>query len=144
MPLLCDANFKEFGSLVCLWHDVKLRKTQLEVRSFNATWSRDLWGHRFLEMCQIVGSNCWQIVGSYGKFGGATRSRFFFAVCEKPYGGGGVKSTPRRCEGVKQPSKLTGCSFLGQVTSTPSDKKLQGIHFAPVSFTFRICHALYR
>ena len=58
MSLLCNASFKEFGSLVCLWHDVKLRKTQLEVRSLHATWSRDFWGHRvivFSEMCQIVG-----------------------------------------------------------------------------------------
>ena len=58
MLLLYIVSFKEFGSLVCLWHDVKLRKTQLEVRSLIATWSRDLWGHRvvvFLEMCQIVG-----------------------------------------------------------------------------------------
>ena len=39
-------------------------------------------------------SNCW--LNSYGKFGGATRRRFF-AICEKPYGG--LKSTPRRCEG---------------------------------------------
>ena len=42
---------------MCLWHDVKLRKTQLEVRSPNVTWRRDLWCHRvivFLEMCQIV------------------------------------------------------------------------------------------
>ena len=30
-------------------------------------------------------SNCW--LNSYGKFGGATRRRFF-AICEKPYGGG--------------------------------------------------------
>ena len=35
MSLLYTASFKEFGSLVCLWHDVKLRKTQLEVRSLN-------------------------------------------------------------------------------------------------------------
>ena len=58
MSLLYTASFKEFGSLVCLWHDVKLRKTQLEVRSLNVTWRRDLWCHRvivFLEMCQIVG-----------------------------------------------------------------------------------------
>ena len=43
---------------MCLWHDVKLRKTQLEVRSLNVTWRRDLLGssgHHFLEMCQIVG-----------------------------------------------------------------------------------------
>ena len=54
MSLLYTASFKEFGSLVCLWHDVKLRKTQLEVRSLNVTWRCVLWGHRFilfLEMC---------------------------------------------------------------------------------------------
>ena len=58
MPLLYHASFKEFGSLVCPWHDDKLRKTQLEARSFNATWSHGLWGHRvifFWEMCEIVG-----------------------------------------------------------------------------------------
>ena len=58
MSLLYTASFKEFGSLVCLWHDVKLRKTQLEVRSLNVTWRGDLWGHRvivFSKMCQIVG-----------------------------------------------------------------------------------------
>ena len=42
MSLLYNASFKEFGSLMCLWHDVKLLKTQLQVRSLNATWSRDL------------------------------------------------------------------------------------------------------
>ena len=31
MYLLYIASFKEFGSLVCLWHNVKLQKTQLEV-----------------------------------------------------------------------------------------------------------------
>ena len=54
MPLLYMVSFKEFGSLVCLWHDFKLRKTQLEVRSLNVTWPRDLWSHRVvvvLEMC---------------------------------------------------------------------------------------------
>ena len=43
---------------MCLWHDVKLRKTHLEVKSPNVTWRRDLWCHQvivFLEMCQIVG-----------------------------------------------------------------------------------------
>ena len=95
MPLLCKASFKEFGSLVWLWQDVKLRKTQLEVGSLNATWSRDLWGHRVIVFFGNV-SNCW--LNSYGKFGGATRRRFFFAICEKLYGG--LKSTPpRRCEG---------------------------------------------
>ena len=78
MLLLYIVSFKEFGSLVCLWHDVKLRKTQLEVRSLTATWSRDLWGHRvvvFLEMANLANGK-WQIF-SYGKFGGATRRRFF-------------------------------------------------------------------
>ena len=58
MSLPYTTSFKEFGSLVSLWNDVKLRKTQLEVRSLNVTWRDDLWGHRvivFLEMCQIVG-----------------------------------------------------------------------------------------
>ena len=89
MPLLYNASFKEFGSLVCLWHDVKVRKTQLEVRSFNATWSRDLWGHRVIVFFGNV-SNCW--LNSYGKFGGATRRRSF-AISKKPYGGG-VEITP--------------------------------------------------
>ena len=46
--LTVHCEFQEFGSLVCLWHDVKLRKTQLEVRSLNVTWRRDLWGHRVI------------------------------------------------------------------------------------------------
>ena len=54
MSLLCTASFKEFGSLVCLWHDVKLRKTQLEVRSLNVTWRRDLWCHRVIVFCKCV------------------------------------------------------------------------------------------
>ena len=56
MSLPYTASLKEFGSLVCLWHDVKLRKTQLEVRSLNVTFG-DLWGHRVVVflMCQIVG-----------------------------------------------------------------------------------------
>ena len=94
MLLLYIVSFKEFGSLVCLWHDVKLRKTQLEVRSLTATWSRDLWGHRVVVFFRNV-SNCW--LNNYGKFGGATRRRFF-AISEKPQGG--LKSTPPRpCEG---------------------------------------------
>ena len=39
-------------------------------------------GHRFFGNV----SNCW--LNSYGKFGGATRRRFF-AICEKKPGGGG-------------------------------------------------------
>ena len=65
-------------------------KRNFEVRSLTATWSRELWGHRVVVFIRNV-SNCW--LNSYGKFGGATRRRFF-AICEKPYGGGGVKSTP--------------------------------------------------
>ena len=82
MSLLYTASFKEFGSLVCLWHDVKLRKTQLEVRSLNVTWRRGLWGHRIIVFFGNV-SNCW--MNSYGKFGGATR-RHFFAIREKSEG----------------------------------------------------------
>ena len=52
--LLHTASFKEFGSLVCLWHDVKLRKTQLEVRSLKVTWMRDLWGHRVIVFWKCV------------------------------------------------------------------------------------------
>ena len=90
MLLQYIVSFKEFGSLVCLWHDVKLRKTQLEVRSLTATWSRDLWGHRVVVFFRNV-SNCW--LNSYGKFGGATRRRFF-RYLRKTLGGGGLKSTP--------------------------------------------------
>ena len=59
---------------------------QLEVRSFNVTWRRDLWGHRVIVFVNV--SNCW--LNSYGKVGGATRRRFF-VICEKkkPEGGGG-------------------------------------------------------
>ena len=35
MSVLHTASFKEFGSLGCLWQALKLRKTQLEVRSLN-------------------------------------------------------------------------------------------------------------
>ena len=65
MSLLYIASFKEFGSLVCLWHDVKLRKTQLEVRSLNVTWRRDLWCHQVIVLFGNV-SNCW--LNSYGKW----------------------------------------------------------------------------
>ena len=74
MSLLYTASFKEFGSLVCLWHDVKLRKTQLEVRSLNVTWKRDLWYHRVIVFFRNV-SKCW--LNSYGKFGGAYAPPFF-------------------------------------------------------------------
>ena len=83
MPLLCNASLKEFESLVCLWHDVKLRKTQLEVRSLHATWSGDLWGHRvivFFRKCvKLLAEQLWQIWRRYAPP--------FFAIWEKPYGG---------------------------------------------------------
>ena len=65
MSLLYTASFKEFGSLVCLWHDVKLRKTQLEVRSLNVTWRRDLRCHRvivfFCKCVRLLAEQLWQI-----------------------------------------------------------------------------------
>ena len=64
MSLLNTASFKEFESLVCLWHDVKLRKTQLEVRSLNVTWRRDLWCHRvivFWKCVKLCAEQLWQI-----------------------------------------------------------------------------------
>ena len=57
---------------------------QLEVRSLNVTLRRDLLGHRVIVFFLNV-PNWW--LNSYGKFGGATRRRFF-AICEKPEGGG--------------------------------------------------------
>ena len=39
---------------MCLWHDVKLRKKQLEVRSLNVTWRHDLWGHRVIVFWKCV------------------------------------------------------------------------------------------
>ena len=60
MSLLYTVSFKEFGSLVCLWHDVKIRKTQLEVRSLNVTWRR----HRvivFWKCVKLLAEQLWQI-----------------------------------------------------------------------------------
>ena len=95
MLLLYIVSFKEFGSLVCLWHDVKLRKTQLEVRSLTATWSRDLWGHRVVVFFRNV-SNCW--LNNYGKFGGGSAA--VFRYLRKTLGGGvEITPPPRRCEG---------------------------------------------
>ena len=86
MPLLYIVSLKEFGSLVCLWHDVKLRKTQLEVRSLTATSSRDFWGYLVVVFFRNV-SNCW--LNSYCNFGGATRHRFFRYLRKTLRGGGG-------------------------------------------------------
>ena len=49
---------------MCLWQALKLWKMQLEVRSFNVTWSRDLWGHRvivFWKCVKLLAEQLWQI-----------------------------------------------------------------------------------
>ena len=76
MSLLYAASFKEFGSLVCLWHDVKLRA------KLRVTWRRDLWCHRVIVFCKCVkllAEQLWQIWRRY--------TPPFFAICEKPEGG---------------------------------------------------------
>ena len=105
MLLLYIVSFKEFGSLVCLWHDVKLRKTQLEVRSLTATWSRDLWGHRvvvFLEMCQIVG---WTAMANLAALRAAV-----FSLSAKNLRGGGWNQPPPPVRGsnccMRRPAKF--------------------------------------
>ena len=96
MSLLHTASFKEFGSLVCLWHHVKLRKTQLEVRSLNVTWRHDLWCHRvivFLEMCQIVGGTAMANLA-------ALRAAVFFSLSAKNLRGEvDIRPPPRPCAG---------------------------------------------
>ena len=110
MSVLHTASFKEFGSLICFWQALKLWKMQLEVRSLNVTWWRDLWGHRviaFLEMCQMFGwTQLWQIWRRYAPP--------FFAICEKP--GGGAVTAPRPCAGWRDKPTLTlGLSWGSQV-----------------------------
>ena len=90
MPLLCNASFKEFGSLVCLWQDVKLRKKR-SLRSGHLMRP----GHVTFG---VIGSsffgnvsNC--LLNSYGKFGGAMRRRFF-AAKNRTGGGGGWNQPP--------------------------------------------------
>ena len=51
------------------------------------TWPLGSSGRRFFRNV----SNCW--LNSYGKFGGATRRRFF-AICEKPEGGVEINPPP--------------------------------------------------
>ena len=103
------ASFKEFGSLVCLWHDVKLRKTQLEVRSPNVTWRRDLWCHRvivFLKMCQIVG---WIAMANLAALRAAV-----FSLSAKNLRGGRITAPPAVRELTRAP--LGG----GAISSPPS------------------------
>ena len=91
MSLLYTASFKEFGSLVCLWHDVKLRKMQLEVRPGGVTF--EVIGSSFFWKCvKLLAEQLWQIWRRV-----APR---FFAICEKPEGGGGgADNRPRPCAG---------------------------------------------
>ena len=120
MSLLYTASFKEFGSLVCLWYDVKLRKTQLEVRSLNVTWRRDLWCRRvivfFWKCVKLLAEQLWQIWRRY----------HFFAICEKKKLRGLISAPPppgRAREGnvaLLIGSLLTGlsnCSTLVQLTA---------------------------
>ena len=85
MSLLHTVSFKEFGSLVCLWHDVKLRKTQLEVRSLNVTWRRDLWCYRVIvflkKLVKLLAEQLWQIWRRYAPP--------FFSLSAKNLRGGG-------------------------------------------------------
>ena len=96
MSVLHTASFKEFESLMCLWQTLKLWKMQLEVRSLNVTWRRDLWGHRvivFWKCAKLLAEQLWQT----WRLGSATRRRFF-AICEKPEGKGRIPA-PRPCAG---------------------------------------------
>ena len=96
MPLLCNASFKEFGSLVCLWNDVKLRKKQLEVRSTSCdlvTWPLGSSDHLFSEMCQIVG---WTAMANLAALRAAV-----FSLSGKNRTGGLKSPPPPACARVK-------------------------------------------
>ena len=61
MSVLHPASFKEFRSLMCLWQAPKLWKKQLEVRSFNVIWRRDLWGQEvniFRQCLKVCHEKC--------------------------------------------------------------------------------------
>ena len=64
------------------------------------TWPLGSSGRRFFRNV----SNCW--LNSYGKFGGATRRRFF-AICEKPQGGGGWNQPPPPVRGLTKTLKTS-------------------------------------
>ena len=78
-------------------------------------------GHRFFEDV----SNCW--LNSYGKFGGATRRRFF-AICEKPEGGGADNRPPGRAR-VKTP--LGVCLFYTDACCIPNRELLSTYRYEP-------------
>ena len=110
MSLLYTASFKEFGSLVCLWHDVKLRKTQLEVRSLNVIWRRDLWCHRvivFWKCVKLLAEQLWQIWRRYAPP--------FFCYLRKTWGGGGADNRPPAVRGFTLAVTAQGgwCNPLG-------------------------------
>ena len=59
-------------------------KMQLEVRSLNVTWRRDLWGHRvivFWKCAKLLAEQLWQIWRRYAPP--------FFRYLRKTWGGGG-------------------------------------------------------
>ena len=114
MSLLHTASFKEFGSLVCLWHDVKLRKMQLEVRSIKGTWRRDLWCHRvivFFKCVKLLAEQLWQIWRRYAPpffpFFFSVRILFFFRYLRKTWGGG-ADNRPPAVRGLKVRSVFVG------------------------------------
>ena len=68
-----------------LWHDVKLRKTQLEVRSLNVTWRRDLWGHPVIVFWKCVKLLAWQQLWQIWRHY-APPFFFFFSYLRKTWG----------------------------------------------------------
>ena len=66
---------------------------QLEVRLFNVTWRRDLWGHRvivFWKCDKLLAEQLWQIWRRY------SYSPPFFSLSAKNLRGGGADNrTPR-------------------------------------------------
>ena len=91
---------------------------QLEVRSLNVTWRRDLWCHRVIVFFFGNVSNCW--LNSYGKFGGAT----VFSLSAESLRGVDIRPPPGRArEGnaaLLMGSLLTGlsnCRTLVQLTA---------------------------
>ena len=96
MSVLHTASFKEFRSLMCLWQALKLWKMQLEVRSLNVTWRRDLWCHRvivFWKCTKLLAEQLWQIWRRYAPP--------FFRYLRKTWGGGRMTAPPPAVRGLK-------------------------------------------
>ena len=108
MSLLYTASFKEFGSVVYLCHDVKLRKTQLEVRSLNVTWRRDLWCHWviiFWKCFKLFAKQLWEIWLRYAPP--------FFRYLRKTWlGGGGADNRPPAVRGLTCSWKRRFCERI--------------------------------